>query len=55
MTDEERRENEPPEEAGVELPADLEPGESEAESVRGGAPPAPGGPIPIPYPNTRQD
>ena len=33
---------------------DLEPSEAEAESVRGGTTPNPGGPVPIPYPNTNR-
>jgi hypothetical protein len=36
------REKEPQEEISSPSPPDLEPDESEAESVRGGAPPAPG-------------
>ena len=30
---------------------DLEVGEEEAEDVKGGKTPSPGGPVPIPYPN----
>jgi hypothetical protein len=54
MADVEQRDKEPPEETDGWLPADLEPDESEAQSVRGGAPPPPGGPVPIPYPNVRE-
>lgn len=54
MRDVEHRDQEPPEDKDGALPPDLEPDESDAQSVSGGAVPTPGGPIPIPYPNVSQ-
>ena len=54
MTEAELQDKEPPEGTGDRPPPDLEPDESDALSVRGGATPAPGGPVPIPYPNVKE-
>jgi hypothetical protein len=51
MTNVEKPEAEPRDEQGASPPSDLEPSDRETESVRGGTTPAPGGPVPIPYPN----
>jgi hypothetical protein len=54
MTDGEQRDKQPREDGGSGPLPDLEPDELDAQSVRGGASPGPGGPVPIPYPNVKQ-
>jgi hypothetical protein len=48
VTDEKRNEQRP---AAEDQPEDLEVPEEQADEVRGGKTPSPGGPVPIPYPN----
>jgi hypothetical protein len=48
VANDERAEQDAPEE---ERPEDIEVSETEADEVRGGKTPSPGGPVPIPYPN----
>jgi hypothetical protein len=51
MSEVEQRDTETSEEKPGAPLEDLEPDEGETEAVRGGKAPAPGGPVPIPYPN----